>query len=80
MKNLFFIDSEDCKPDKLLGERIHSTLVKSIQGLGFTIIGGDNIKDKFLQIKSLVPNGPAWCEGKLQMGILLIFIKLIIIK
>jgi len=42
--------------------------VKSVKGLGFTIIGGDDSIDEFLQIKSIVPNGPAWLEGKLQTG------------
>jgi endothelial cell adhesion protein len=55
-------------PHKLVGERIRSTLVKSIRGLGFTIVGGDDSKEEFLQIKSVVPNGPAWLEGKLQTG------------
>lgn len=55
-------------PQKLVGERIRSTLVKSVKGLGFTIVGGDDCKDEFLQIKSVVPNGPAWLEGILQTG------------
>lgn len=55
-------------PHELVGERIRSTLVKSIRGLGFTIVGGDDSKEEFLQIKSVVPNGPAWLEGKLQTG------------
>lgn len=42
--------------------------MKSIRGLGFTIVGGDDSKEEFLQIKSVVPNGPAWLEGKLQTG------------
>ena len=52
----------------MVGERIQSTLVKSYKGLGFTIVGGDDSKDEFLQIKSIVANGPAWFEGKLQTG------------
>lgn len=55
-------------PDELVGERIHSTLVKSYKGLGFTVVGGDDNKEEFLQIKSIVTNGPAWYEGKLQTG------------
>ncbi|XP_050527687.1 membrane-associated guanylate kinase, WW and PDZ domain-containing protein 1 [Daktulosphaira vitifoliae] len=62
-------------PHKLVGERIHSTLVKSIRGLGFTIVGGDDTKEEFLQIKSVVPNGPAWLEGKLQMGDVLVYVN-----
>lgn len=63
--NLFTLN-----PNELMGERIHSTLVKSLRGLGFTIVGGDDSKEEFLQIKSVVPNGPAWLEGKLQTGML----------
>lgn len=65
-ENAFFTTN----PDKLIGERINSTLVKSYKGLGFTIVGGDDSKDEFLQIKSIVTNGPAWFEGKLQTGTL----------
>jgi len=36
--------------------------------LGFTIVGGDDTEEEFLQIKSVVPNGPAWLDGKLQTG------------
>jgi endothelial cell adhesion protein len=42
--------------------------VKSARGLGFTIIGGDDSEEEFLQIKSVVPHAPAWLEGKLQTG------------
>lgn len=70
-------------PHKLVGERIRSTLVKSIRGLGFTIVGGDDSKEEFLQIKSVVPNGPAWLEGKLQTGkeksIIILFFSIFVI-
>lgn len=55
-------------PDKLKGQRIRTTLIKSSRGLGFTIVGGDDSVEEFLQIKSVVPNGPAWLDGKLQTG------------
>lgn len=55
-------------PDKLKGQRIRTTLIKSSRGLGFTIVGGDDTVEEFLQIKSVVPNGPAWLDGKLQTG------------
>jgi atrophin-1 interacting protein 3 (BAI1-associated protein 1) len=55
-------------PDELQGERISTSLLKSTRGLGFTIIGGDDAEEEFLQIKSVVPQGPAWHDGKLQMG------------
>ena len=55
-------------PNQLRGDRIRTLLVKSIQGLGFTIVGGDDNVEEFLQIKSVVPNGPAWVDGKLKTG------------
>lgn len=50
------------------GERICTTLLKSNRGLGFTIVGGDDSEEEFLQIKSVVPHGPAWVDGRLQTG------------
>jgi len=55
-------------PDKLKGQRIRTTLIKSSRGLGFTIVGGDDTVEEFLQIKTVVLNGPAWLDGKLQTG------------
>ncbi|KAK7602579.1 hypothetical protein V9T40_008168 [Parthenolecanium corni] len=69
-ENAFFTSN----PDELVGEKIHSTLVKSYKGLGFTIVGGDDNKE-FLQIKSIVKNGPAWYEGKLQTGDVLVYVN-----
>ncbi|XP_063219492.1 membrane-associated guanylate kinase, WW and PDZ domain-containing protein 1 isoform X3 [Bacillus rossius redtenbacheri] len=59
-------------PNELQGERIKTTLVKSSRGLGFTIVGGDDSEEEFLQIKSVVPNGPAWLDGKLLTGDVLV--------
>jgi len=53
---------------ELQGERICTTLLKSNRGLGFTIVGGDDSEEEFLQIKSVVPHGPAWVDGTLQTG------------
>lgn len=55
-------------PAELQGEFIRTSLVKSSRGLGFTIVGGDDNEEEFLQIKSVVPNGPAWQDGKLRTG------------
>jgi hypothetical protein len=55
-------------PNQLRGERIHTQLVKSSRGLGFTIVGGDDNVEEFLQIKSVVPNGPAHIDAKLRTG------------
>ncbi|XP_032682313.1 membrane-associated guanylate kinase, WW and PDZ domain-containing protein 1-like isoform X1 [Odontomachus brunneus] len=62
-------------PDKLKGQRIRTTLIKSSRGLGFTIVGGDDAVEEFLQIKSVVPNGPAWLDGKLQTGDVLVYVN-----
>ncbi|XP_034239712.1 membrane-associated guanylate kinase, WW and PDZ domain-containing protein 1 isoform X2 [Thrips palmi] len=62
-------------PMELEGERIHSTLIKSARGLGFTIVGGDDLEEEFLQIKSVVPNGSAWLDGKLQTGDVLVYVN-----
>ncbi|KAA0186624.1 hypothetical protein HAZT_HAZT006203, partial [Hyalella azteca] len=55
-------------PAELRGEFLSTQLIKSSRGLGFTIVGGDDTKDEFLQIKSVVPNGPAWQDGNLRTG------------
>ncbi|XP_069694002.1 membrane-associated guanylate kinase, WW and PDZ domain-containing protein 1 isoform X2 [Periplaneta americana] len=62
-------------PNELRGEQIQTTLVKSSRGLGFTIVGGDDTEEEFLQIKSVVPNGPAWLDGKLQTGDVLVYVN-----
>ncbi|XP_063994926.1 membrane-associated guanylate kinase, WW and PDZ domain-containing protein 1-like isoform X2 [Diachasmimorpha longicaudata] len=62
-------------PKKLKGQRIRTTLLKSSRGLGFTIVGGDDAVEEFLQIKSVVPNGPAWLDGKLQTGDVLVYVN-----
>ncbi|XP_059092119.1 membrane-associated guanylate kinase, WW and PDZ domain-containing protein 2-like isoform X5 [Tigriopus californicus] len=62
-------------PNQLRGERIRCQLVKSARGLGFTIVGGDDNVDEFLQIKSVVPNGPAWADGGLKTGDVLVFVN-----
>ncbi|KAL1493343.1 hypothetical protein ABEB36_011415 [Hypothenemus hampei] len=62
-------------PSELCGERIRTSLVKSSRGLGFTIVGGDDGVDEFLQIKSVVPKGPAWLDGQLQMGDVIVFVN-----
>ena len=47
---------------------LRTTLCKSPQGLGFTIVGGDDDEEEFLQIKSVVPDGPTWLDGQLRTG------------
>ena len=41
---------------------------KSPRGFGFTIVGGDDTDEEFLQIKNVVPQGPAYLNGILQTG------------
>lgn len=62
-------------PSELCGQRYRTSLVKSSRGLGFTIVGGDDGVDEFLQIKSVVPNGPAWLDGQLQTGDVIVYVN-----
>uniref|UniRef100_A0A3Q3A758 Membrane associated guanylate kinase, WW and PDZ domain containing 1b n=1 Tax=Kryptolebias marmoratus TaxID=37003 RepID=A0A3Q3A758_KRYMA len=52
---------------ELNGTFINTKLKKSRKGFGFTVVGGDE-PDEFLQIKSLVLNGPAALDGKMETG------------
>ncbi|CAM1323212.1 Uncharacterised protein g8324 [Pycnogonum litorale] len=63
-------------PSELQGDVYRTTLVKSPRGFGFTIVGGDDESlEEFLQIKSIVTNGPAWQDGKLKTGDVLVFVN-----
>ncbi|XP_052752951.1 LOW QUALITY PROTEIN: membrane-associated guanylate kinase, WW and PDZ domain-containing protein 1 [Galleria mellonella] len=55
---------------ELRGERFTLTLTKSTQGLGFTLIGAEGIPETegYLQIRSIVPHSPAWIDGALRPG------------
>uniref|UniRef100_A0A8C6SC78 Membrane-associated guanylate kinase, WW and PDZ domain-containing protein 3 n=1 Tax=Neogobius melanostomus TaxID=47308 RepID=A0A8C6SC78_9GOBI len=54
-------------PSQLQGSMLHTTLRKSTQGFGFTIIGGDR-PDEFLQVKNVLPDGPAAHDKKISSG------------
>lgn len=54
-------------PAELKGTFINTKLKKSHRGFGFTVVGGDE-PDEFLQIKSLVLDGPAAVDGKMETG------------
>ncbi|KAK7884915.1 hypothetical protein WMY93_028038, partial [Mugilogobius chulae] len=54
-------------PSQLQGSIFHTTLRKSTQGFGFTIIGGDR-PDEFLQVKNVLPDGPAAHDKKISSG------------
>ncbi|CAB3232997.1 unnamed protein product [Arctia plantaginis] len=55
---------------ELRGERFTVTLTKGTQGLGFTLIGAEGIPETegYLQIRSIVPHSPAWIDGALRPG------------
>ncbi|XP_070557656.1 membrane-associated guanylate kinase, WW and PDZ domain-containing protein 2-like isoform X2 [Ptychodera flava] len=61
-------------PAELKGDILETVLTKSVRGFGFTIVGGDEPQE-FLQIKSVVPNGPAHQDGRLQTGDVLVFVN-----
>uniref|UniRef100_A0A7N8YKJ4 Membrane associated guanylate kinase, WW and PDZ domain containing 2a n=1 Tax=Mastacembelus armatus TaxID=205130 RepID=A0A7N8YKJ4_9TELE len=71
---------EECKEDELpYVERIFNiflstSLQKSNMGFGFTIIGGDE-PDEFLQVKSVIPDGPAAADGKMATGDVIVYIN-----
>ncbi|XP_074537246.1 membrane-associated guanylate kinase, WW and PDZ domain-containing protein 3a isoform X2 [Halichoeres trimaculatus] len=54
-------------PAQLQGSILQTTLRKSSQGFGFTIIGGDR-PDEFLQVKNVLPDGPAAHDNKIASG------------
>ncbi|XP_078025940.1 membrane-associated guanylate kinase, WW and PDZ domain-containing protein 3a isoform X2 [Epinephelus lanceolatus] len=54
-------------PTQLQGSMLQTALRKSPQGFGFTIIGGDR-PDEFLQVKNVLPDGPAAHDNKIASG------------
>ncbi|XP_035765152.1 membrane-associated guanylate kinase, WW and PDZ domain-containing protein 3a [Neolamprologus brichardi] len=54
-------------PTQLQGNILKTALRKSPQGFGFTIIGGDR-PDEFLQVKNVLPDGPAAHDKKIASG------------
>ncbi|XP_029107852.1 membrane-associated guanylate kinase, WW and PDZ domain-containing protein 2-like isoform X2 [Scleropages formosus] len=61
-------------PSQLKGTFLSTTLSKSNMGFGFTIIGGDE-PDEFLQVKSVIPEGPAAQDGKMDTGDVIVYIN-----
>ncbi|XP_037876793.1 membrane-associated guanylate kinase, WW and PDZ domain-containing protein 2 [Bombyx mori] len=55
---------------ELRGNRLTVNLTKGPQGLGFTLIGAEGIPETegYLQIRSIVPHSPAWIDGELRPG------------
>ncbi|XP_039210441.1 membrane-associated guanylate kinase, WW and PDZ domain-containing protein 2 isoform X1 [Crotalus tigris] len=68
-KPLFTRDASQLK-----GNFLSTTLKKSNMGFGFTIIGGDE-PDEFLQVKSVIPDGPAAQDGKMETGDVIVYIN-----
>ncbi|XP_035003632.1 membrane-associated guanylate kinase, WW and PDZ domain-containing protein 2a isoform X14 [Hippoglossus stenolepis] len=61
-------------PTQLKGSFLSTPLQKSNMGFGFTIIGGDE-PDEFLQVKSVIPDGPAAADGKMATGDVIVYIN-----
>uniref|UniRef100_A0A3P8X9G2 Membrane-associated guanylate kinase, WW and PDZ domain-containing protein 2 n=1 Tax=Esox lucius TaxID=8010 RepID=A0A3P8X9G2_ESOLU len=61
-------------PTQLKGSFLSTALQKSNMGFGFTIIGGDE-PDEFLQVKSVIPEGPAAQDGKMDTGDVIVYIN-----
>ncbi|RNA37967.1 Membrane-associated guanylate WW and PDZ domain-containing 2 [Brachionus plicatilis] len=70
-KNLFFTQD----PNQLKGEFIQTSLLKTNNGFGFTIIGANETSEDFLQIKYIVPDGAAARDGKLRQGDVLVYVN-----
>uniref|UniRef100_A0A670J2V6 Membrane-associated guanylate kinase, WW and PDZ domain-containing protein 2 n=1 Tax=Podarcis muralis TaxID=64176 RepID=A0A670J2V6_PODMU len=68
-KPLFTRDASQLK-----GTFLSTTLKKSNMGFGFTIIGGDE-PDEFLQVKSVIPDGPAAQDAKMETGDVIVYIN-----
>jgi atrophin-1 interacting protein 3 (BAI1-associated protein 1) len=62
-------------PSELKGEFYKTTLIKTNQGFGFTIIGANETSDDYLQIKYIVPNGAAYVDGILKQGDILVYVN-----
>ncbi|XP_061617911.1 membrane-associated guanylate kinase, WW and PDZ domain-containing protein 2a isoform X4 [Phyllopteryx taeniolatus] len=60
-------------PTQLKGSFLSTALHKSNMGFGFTIIGGDE-PDEFLQVKSVIPEGPAAADAKMATGDVIVYI------
>lgn len=70
-KNAYFTQD----PNELKGEFIRTSLLKTNNGFGFTIIGANETSEDFLQIKYIVPEGAAARDGKLRQGDVLVYVN-----
>ncbi|VDP75516.1 unnamed protein product [Echinostoma caproni] len=63
-------------PKQIRGPLVTTTLVKSPRGFGFTVVGGaDCNRLGYLQIKHLVPGGPASVNSCLDVGDVLVVVN-----
>ncbi|CAL8069789.1 unnamed protein product [Calicophoron daubneyi] len=63
-------------PQQIRGPVVTTTLVKSPRGFGFTIIGGaDCNRPGFLQVKHLIPGGPASVNSCLSIGDVMVMVN-----
>lgn len=70
-RNIFFTQN----PNELKGEFLKTSLLKTAQGFGFTIIGANETSEDFLQIKYIVPEGAASRDNKLKQGDVLVYVN-----
>ena len=68
------INAEHDLESELKGDTLTVTLLKTMSGFGFTIIGGDRAGE-LLQIKSIVRGSVAERDGRLQIGDVLVRIN-----
>uniref|UniRef100_S4RD83 PDZ domain-containing protein n=1 Tax=Petromyzon marinus TaxID=7757 RepID=S4RD83_PETMA len=61
-------------PRELHGSSVRASLLKTSQGFGFTIVGGDT-PHEFLQVRGLVPDGPATRDGRMRRGDVIVYVN-----
>uniref|UniRef100_A0A914BVU6 Uncharacterized protein n=1 Tax=Acrobeloides nanus TaxID=290746 RepID=A0A914BVU6_9BILA len=64
-------------PAQLRGELITTRIEKGPKGLGFTLIGNDagSTRPEFIQIKTIINNGPAALDNVLHTGDVLVYVN-----
>jgi len=70
-RNIYFTQN----PNELKGEFLKTSLLKTSQGFGFTIIGANETSEDFLQIKYIVPEGAAARDNRLKQGDVLVYVN-----
>ena len=68
-------NTDDQMLGRLTGETVTCSLKKSLNGFGFTIIDGLERGEHYLQVKDILPDGPAARDGKLQRGDILVYVN-----